>query len=120
MAEEIAAKHNRLFQEASAIIKGQISVHGQADLPAPGWLITRKLKQAVNLFEQVLQINPENWSAMWLIGKIQQRLRHNSEALSWFERSYQVNPSQPDVAREASLCAMDICLYNKSDRGRDS
>jgi len=68
----------------------------------------RKLKRAISLFERVLALNPDNWSAMWLIGKVHQRLGDFATALSWFERSYQVNPSQPDVAREAAMCAMDI------------
>jgi len=45
---------------------------------------------------------------MWLVGKVHQRLGDPVAALSWFERTYQVNSSQPDVAREASLYAMDI------------
>jgi Flp pilus assembly protein TadD len=32
----------------------------------------------------------------------------NEKALFWLERAYQVNPSQPDVAREASMSAMDL------------
>jgi Flp pilus assembly protein TadD len=68
----------------------------------------RWLRRALLLFERVLQLNPENWSAMWLMGKVHQRCHNRAEALSWFERAYQLNPSQPDVAREASMCAMDL------------
>ena len=79
-----------------------------APLSQPGWWLRRKLKRALLLFERALGLAPENWSAMWLVGKVHQRLGDGAEALSWFERAYQVNPSQSDVAREASLCAMDI------------
>jgi tetratricopeptide (TPR) repeat protein len=108
ITDELAAEHDRIFQEARAATGGQIPLHGQSDMPVPSWLSAQKLRHAIALFERVLQINPENWSAMWFIGKIHQRFRNTSEALSWFERSYQVNPSQPDIAREASLCAMEI------------
>ena len=108
ITDEVAAEHDRIFQEARATTEGQIPLHGQSEMPVPGWLLAGKLKHAIALLERVLQINPENWSAMWFIGKIHQRFRNKTEALSWFERSYQVNPSQPDVAREASLCAMEI------------
>lgn len=108
MKEDILVEHNRLFQEAGAIIKGHISLAEQRDLPIPGWLLTRRLKRAIGLYERALEINPENWSAMWFIGKVHQRLRNKAEALSWFERAYQSDPSQPDVAREASLAAMEV------------
>lgn len=45
---------------------------------------------------------------MWLIGKVHQRLGNTATALSWFERALQANPTDSDVAREASLCALDI------------
>ncbi|HSI15764.1 MAG TPA: tetratricopeptide repeat protein [Chthoniobacter sp.] len=108
MTEEQIAEHNRAFQDAAAIIKGEIPLHESPDLPAPGWWLRRKLKRALSLFDRVLELNPENWSAMWLMGKVHQRCQDQAEALSWFERAYQVNPSQPDVAREASMCAMDL------------
>lgn len=108
MTNEEASEHDRLFQEAVAITKNQIPLHGQPDMPVPSWLLAPKLKHAVALFERVLQINPGNWSAMWFIGKVHQRFRNKDEAFGWFERAYQANPSQPDVAREAALCAMEI------------
>jgi tetratricopeptide (TPR) repeat protein len=104
MTEEVIAEHNRVFQEAMAIIKGQIPLNGQADMSVPSWLLGRKLKHALVLFERVLQINPENWSAMWFIGKVHQRLRNKTEALSWFERSYQVNPSSQTWPEKLHLC----------------
>jgi Flp pilus assembly protein TadD len=66
------------------------------------------LKRAITLFGRVLELKPENWAAMWLVGKVYQRLGDPTYALAWFERAYQENPSQPNVAREASMCAMDI------------
>jgi Flp pilus assembly protein TadD len=108
MTEEQRLEHNRVFEEASALIKNEIPLHERPNMPKPGWLLRRKLKRAVSLFERVLQLKPDNWSAMWLVGKVHERLGDNDTALSWFERSYQVNPSQPDVAREASTCAMRV------------
>jgi Flp pilus assembly protein TadD len=42
------------------------------------------------------------------MGKVHQRSNDRATALSWFERAYQINPSQPEVAREASMCAMEL------------
>jgi len=108
MTEQQRVEHNKLFEEASALIKDEIPLHDRPPLPQPGWFLRRRLKRALSLFERVLGLAPENWSAMWFVGKVHQRLGDGAAALSWFERAYQVNPSQPDVAREASLCAMSI------------
>jgi tetratricopeptide (TPR) repeat protein len=108
MTEQQRVEHNKLFEEASALVKDEVPLHDRPPLPPPGWLLRRRLKRALSLFDRVLGLAPENWSAMWVIGKVHQRLGDVAAALSWFERAYQVNPSQPDVAREASLCAMDI------------
>jgi tetratricopeptide (TPR) repeat protein len=106
MNDDVISEHNRLFKEASTITQGQIPFHDQPELPAPGWLLAWKLRHAIELYNRVLDINPTNWSAMWLIGKVHQRFRELPEALTWFERSHQANPSHPDVLREASICAM--------------
>jgi Flp pilus assembly protein TadD len=45
---------------------------------------------------------------MWFMGKVYQRCHDQATALSWFERAYQVNASEADVAREASTCAMEL------------
>jgi Flp pilus assembly protein TadD len=105
---ELAEKHNRLFQEAMAIVQNQIPLHGKTDMPVPGVVLSRQLRKAISLFRRALEINPNNWSAMWFIGKVHQRFREDKDALEWFKQSYDVNPSQTDIAREASLCAMQI------------
>ena len=114
MNDRLVPEHNRLFKEASTIIQGQIPLHGQPQLPKPSWLLARKLRHAIALYRRVLDINPTNWSAMWLVGKIHQRFHELPEALTWFERSHQTNPSQPDVVREASICAMEIGSAEKA------
>ena len=108
LTEQQKHDHERLFKEAAALIEKEIPLHERRDLPKPGWLLRRKLKRAIALFQRVLEINPGNWSAMWLIGKVYQRFNDYAVALTWFDRAYQINASQPDVAREASMCAMDI------------
>src|ERR1043166_1048945 len=107
MTDEQIAEHDRVFQEAAGIVKDEILLQKRSDISAPDWFLRRKLNRALSLFERVIHLNPENWSAMWLSGKVCQRLNDPDTALSWFERAYQINPSRPDVAREASICAMD-------------
>jgi len=42
------------------------------------------------------------------VGKSYQALDDLPNALIWFEKAYQINPSHPDIARETSLCAMHV------------
>jgi Flp pilus assembly protein TadD len=107
LTEQQIQEHGRIFEEAAALIKDEIQLHDRPELPAPGWFLRRKLKRAIALFGRVLELKPDNWSAMWLVGKVYQRLGDPTYALSWFERAHQENPSQPNIAREASMCAMD-------------
>jgi tetratricopeptide (TPR) repeat protein len=107
-------EHNRLFQMAMTIVKNEIPLLGQTEMSVPGIGLTDELRYAIVLFERALEINPQNWSAMWYIGKVHQRLREPAEALGWFERSHRSNPSQADVVREASLSAMEIGCNNKA------
>ena len=51
------------------------------------------------MFDRVLELKPENWSALWIAGKVHQRLGEDEAAFSFFERAYQANPSQPDCMR---------------------
>ncbi len=108
LTEQQRLEHNKAFEEAAAIVKNEILIHEHPQMPKPGWFLRRKLNHALSLFDHVLELNPENWPAMWNVGKVHQRFGDYVTALSWFERAYQINPSQPDVAREAALCAMEI------------
>ncbi|HZL79550.1 MAG TPA: hypothetical protein VFC17_11920 [Candidatus Limnocylindrales bacterium] len=108
LTEQQKLDHNKAFEEAAPIVKNEMLLHQRHQMPKPGWLLSRKLNHALSLFDRVLELNPENWPAIWNVGKVHQRFGDNATALSWFERAYQINPSQPDVAREAALCAMEI------------
>jgi Flp pilus assembly protein TadD len=108
ITEQQRLEHNRIYEEAIALVKNEILLSEHPRMRRPGWLLRRKLNRALSLFEHTTQINPENWSAMWMTGKVHQRLGDYAAAFSWFNRAYQLNPSQQDAAREASLCAMEI------------
>ena len=69
----------------------------------------RRLHDAILLFEEVLRIKPDNSSAMWLLGKIYQRLEDHERGLEWFARAHEIKPDQPDVAS---------CLSRDADRER--
>jgi hypothetical protein len=98
MTEAQISEHNRAFEEAAAIVQNEIALHERPDMPAPGWWLRRRLRRALSLFARVLELNPENWSAMWLMGKCIsaaasfQPLFRGSSALT---RSTRRNPMLP-------------------------
>lgn len=101
-------EHNRAFQDGSELVKGELLLTGSRAPACVDQSCRARLERALCLFARVLEINPKNWAAMWLAGKLHQRLGDDSAALAWFSKAHSENPSQPDVAREASICAMAL------------
>jgi tetratricopeptide (TPR) repeat protein len=105
---EQIALHDRLSREGWKILDHQIQIHDRPPLGKPGWFVQRRLRKAISLLEQTLQINPTNWASMWGLGKIYQRLNDDSTALQWFIKAHQIEPTNADVVREAALCALNL------------
>ena len=101
------SRHDQLYKQAWALAQNFILYHGQAPTEL-GKGDRRHLGEATALLDEVLRINPSNWAAMWLLGKIAQRLGDFEGALRWFARAHQIKPDQPDVAREAAIAAMEL------------
>jgi tetratricopeptide (TPR) repeat protein len=100
------ARHDELYRSARDLIKGLILIDGIN--PAPLNTVNRQqLSDGTRKPEEVVAINDGNWSAMWLLGKICQRLGDYPRGLEWFSRAHRINPDQPDVAREAAIAAME-------------
>jgi tetratricopeptide (TPR) repeat protein len=108
MTSTEVTEHNRAFEQAVGLAEHEIPLHRRQYMPRPGWWAHRKLRRALSLFARVLELQPDDWSAMWLVGMIHKRFGEYSSALQWFERAYQVSSYHPDVAREACSCAMEL------------
>src|SRR5688500_6165406 len=93
-AEQISL-HEQLYNEGWEILDRNIQIHDRAHLGNPGWFARRKLRKAISLFEQTLQINPGNWASMWALGKIYQRLSDDAMAFEWFIKAYQIEQTNP-------------------------
>lgn len=101
------SRHNSLYEKGWELTKGRFYFHREGITGRPGWWARRKLLEALRCFQQALEINTENWSSMWALGKIYQRLGEHEISLHWFSKAHKINPAQPDVAREAGLAALD-------------
>lgn len=96
----------QLYREACALIDGLILLGDQPDrlLDATD---RNRLERALLLFDQVIHVRPDNWAALWLMGKAHQRLGAFEAGLECFAAAHRIKPNQPDVAREAAIAAMD-------------
>ena len=74
------------------------------DVPA----FERQLRRGIALLDRVVEMNTRNWAAMWLTGKAFQRLGHSENALRSFSSAHAINPTNPDVSREAAIAAMEL------------
>jgi Flp pilus assembly protein TadD len=106
MTPEEIEEHNRAFEQAAQLAKQEIIVDGCQPSSSLQRSARFNMERSLELFTRVLELNPRNWSAMWLVGKVHQRFGDYATAFTWFVQAYKINPSQPDVAREASICAM--------------
>src|SRR4051794_34938838 len=100
------ARQDRLYEEACGLIDGLILLHDRPERPL-GTADHERLERALSLFQRVVQSDPGHWPALWLMGKVHQRLGAVEAGLECFAAAHQVNPEQADVAREASIAAMD-------------
>ncbi len=101
------SQHDCLFKEGSGLVYPLIEIHGREFLDLTS-AAGDQLRRGIDLLNQVLQINPHNWAAMWLLGKCYQRMRDNEMALDFFARAHAIKSDQPDIAREASIAAMEL------------
>jgi tetratricopeptide (TPR) repeat protein len=101
------SRHDDLYRQACGLIEGLILL----DDRVPGQLDDggrERLRGPIPILAEVVEINPNNWAAMWLLGKVYQRLGDQQSGLPWFSRAHRVNPEHPDVAREAAIAAMEV------------
>jgi tetratricopeptide (TPR) repeat protein len=107
LTEAQRIKYERMYNEATDFAMKEIHLHDRR-MPRAGWWLRFKLRKAARMLEEVVRAYPESYSSMWMLGKIQERLENQEGYFTWLARSYETNPSQPDVAREASMAAMNL------------
>lgn len=107
LTENEVREYNRAYEEGWRLAKGEFMLADAGPVGKPGWFARRKLAKAISYFETTLSINPEGWQSLWALGKIYQQLEQPLKALRCFARAHDLNPNQPDVAREAGIAATD-------------
>jgi tetratricopeptide repeat protein len=110
-ASDDDVKHDALYKRATALLGFATRMVAPVRLSLmQKWRVRRGL----GLLRKVLSIRPTSWTALWMMGKALQALGKHAEALDAFSRSYSINPRHPDVAREASISAMECSKYDEA------
>jgi Flp pilus assembly protein TadD len=71
-----------------------------------------RVHRGLGFLRKALSIRPDNWAALWVMGKALQVLGKSHESLEAFSTSHSINPQHADVAREASISAMECSRYD--------
>ncbi len=67
----------------------------------------RKAKKAIIHYMKFLELIPNHWQTKWLLAKVYQTIAEPSKALQLFKEAMQIEKLNSDIAREASISAMD-------------
>ena len=92
--------HNRIYQEACDLIQPYMRLEGAKPRSAESGKARDELNRGIFLLQRVVEINPRNWSAYWVLGKAYQSLNDSSSACDAFGKSFEIQKENPDVARE--------------------
>src|SRR5262245_55308218 len=107
MTEQERLRHNQLYEEGCRLARGRVLVDDYGLPPRLGWLARRRLERAIRYLRAALELAPDNWSALWLLGKIHERLDRPAYALECLARAFDLNPGHRDVARAAGIAACE-------------
>lgn len=100
------SEHDRCYKQAIELMQGEMILHDRSTA-ALGQSDRKQVGNAIPLLKRVIELNPQNWSAMWVLGKAHQRLGEFDVSFGWFARSHAIKPDHPDVAREATIAALE-------------
>lgn len=106
-------KFNEIYNKAWALQRDNV-VLSENYYVELGFLRKLKLKKSIKLFKKCFKLYPQSWQSAWAIGKGNQALGNNEEALVWFEQAFKINQSDMNVPREASLQCLNLGLSEKA------
>ena len=106
-------KHNQLYEQAYDLVLSEVLIDGRTLSSQPGFLARRRLNRAIALFEAVLEMNPENWAAMFGMAKALHRLGDKPRAFDLMLKAHHGNPSLSGFAREAGLVAFQLGRFRE-------
>ena len=77
-----------------------------------GWLAGMQARRAIALYDEALAIVPTDDRALLWKGKCEQAIGRAPQALDSYARGFLANPSNADLAREASITACELRRFD--------
>jgi tetratricopeptide (TPR) repeat protein len=100
---------NALYQESCAVIMPYIRLEGEGTERGDPSHSEANLQKGIKGLEAVLEHNPTNWSARWMLGKAKQALGLHEESYTAFLTAHRSVLTNQNVMRELAL----ECLQTK-------
>ncbi|MEZ4851188.1 MAG: tetratricopeptide repeat protein [Bacteroidia bacterium] len=94
------------YKKAGELSKELVILNGNEQLKL-NFLKRRKINKAIKHYNKCVQLVPDHWPSMWLMAKLYQSLGESEKALLLFEDALELEKENPDIAREASISAMN-------------
>lgn len=113
MTEEQKSNFNKYYSEAIKAQKGIVILDAYRT-KGIGFFEKLKAKKAIKLFEKALNIYPDSYQSLFLIGKIYQRLQEYDKSLYFLEKAMLIEKENHNLPQEASLVAMHLNQINKA------
>jgi len=105
LPEEKIPFFNSNFEEGNRLSEGITIIQG-INHSKLGFRTRRKAKKAIKHYTECLNLIPNHWQTNWLIAKVYQVMSENKKALEHFEIAVNIEKTNPDLPREASISAM--------------
>ena len=93
--------HNELYREAVKLVWPYLPLE---DGLTPGQPVDLEdIQRGRRLLTRVLEMEPDNWSALWVLGMACRVAGYEDEAYQALNRAFEVKPDHVDVGRELVL-----------------
>jgi len=106
LTPELVGLHDSLHKEASDLFLPFFAEAGGRHPSTPAE--REAVMRACSRFERVIEIQPENWNALWTLGMARRSLSHHQLAVEAFSAAHALQKNNTDVGRE--LCAQHLLI----------
>ena len=101
--------YNEALQSQKSVIK-----FGDFKAESLGYFWKLKAKRAINYFQKILEVEPDDFRLFFFIGKNYQSLKEFDKAFFYLEKSVELNLNDSLLPFEASIVAMHLNLNDKA------
>jgi tetratricopeptide (TPR) repeat protein len=102
--------HNALFKHGADLIGPHMLLVDRKPAPRND----AEVRVGIACLDRVLEMDPSNWSALWIRGKAFQSLGEHAQAVESFRSAYRINATQRDVAREFAEELLETAQFREA------